>query len=175
MTPKLDDPPVRLLHLQEATPYLRELWEPGALGEQGLGELVDKSKLGYDLGAGNGRNTLFLMSQGIETYAVDKAPVHPWIKPFKLGEESVPIELAGTAGIVLLQYVLMFLKRAQAEQVLTQATILAAPGTFLLVELQEVKKGRKVHLEREVTGPFHREWEVVHKRKDRCLLRRKDG
>lgn len=159
----------------EPTPYLRK-WAPKML-EAGM----DKDVHLVDLACGNMRNTRFLWSLGIATQgdgglALDMQP-DAYDSDYWDASQMIPV-FNEKAGLILCQYLLMFLDDAQLHHVLCEISRIAAPGCVLVVELQDVKQGKKL-LAAPLFGALQRlapddaRWDVIHMSKMRFIAQRR--
>ena len=101
----------------------------------------NKMATAVDVGCGNGRNSTALMGMGYEVISFDRQPDYGY--PIELGEKEMPI-FNGSANIVLLQYILMFLKddgsgTAPIYRVIQQAFDMCGYPGAIVVELCPVK------------------------------------
>jgi len=175
---------------KKPTPYLKYLLEHKYLdrARNHVAHLYYEDQcLVYDLGAGRNRNTTYLAEQGFNVVPLDMAPqgdVLPWIA----GRDRI-CEKSRGASLVLCQYLLMFLTKAERVQLYLEIDRVAAFGGFLLVELEDVKSGHRVSLkeikdwfisvkgERSLTprqlAARNGLWRTVHERDTKHLLMQK--
>jgi len=118
----------------ESTPYMqkhvRELAPCGwALG---VGEWI-----GVDLGCGNGRNTEYLKSAGYRNvYACD---LHTdYGHQLDISRDTIPVD-DGTAHVILLNYVMMFVSQNHRPYVISEIDRIAAMNCSIVVELYAAK------------------------------------
>lgn len=159
----------------EPTPYLRK-WAPKML-EAGMDEDVHL----VDLACGNMRNTKFLWSLGIATKEDGSLALDMWPDAYGsdhwIASQMIPVFNDG-AGLILCQYLLMFLDDSQLHHVLAEINRVAGPKCVLIVELQNVKQGRKL-LAAPTFGalcrlaPNDMEWECIHMSKMRFICQRR--
>lgn len=160
----------------KATPYLRRWWNHVRPG--GRSEVV------IDLASGNGRNTAFVKQQGWPVLDLDMWHEEEG-KVWSAGA-SIPFQ-SSTAGLVLCQYLLMFLSDREIQLLLQEIHRVLRPGGHVVFELQAVKSGRPVNLDRVaaylqgyaagvgplgVHGRHVGGYKLLHFTKDRCVLRK---
>jgi hypothetical protein len=159
----------------QATPYLRE-WAPKMLAAG-----MDRDVHLVDLACGNMRNTKFLWSLGIASeehggLALDMQP-DAYGSDFWEASQMIPARNE-QAGLILCQYLLMFLDDERLHHVLCEIGRIAASGCVLVVELQNVKQGRKL-LAAPIFGALCRlspgdiDWECIHMSKMRFIAQRR--
>lgn len=149
---------------RRATPFLREK----------LGYLQMPTERGclVDLACGNGRNSEYAKALGYaEVVSLDMQPDYPGAQSWKAGQR-IP-RRAGTVDVVLCQYMLMFLSDQEIAEVLDEVHRVLKPGGYLLVELQEVKRGRAVRLRRvlEYLRGRSRWYAAIVLHEQRCIIR----
>jgi hypothetical protein len=93
-----------------------------------------------DVGCGNGRNSKFMAGLGFEVISFDRKPDYG--HQIELGERELPV-FPGTANVVLLQYVLMFLEHGSGmtpryKVIMQSLGMCGFPGA-IVVELAAVK------------------------------------
>jgi len=166
------------------TPFLRK-W-----GTSIITNLTRPARI-VDIGCGDGRNSEYLINCTPETpfvLALDMQPDYfnalriPWFA----GKDRIPLAPLN-ADLVLLQYVLMFLSDEEISHVLTEASVATSVGGYLIVELQDVKSGRKVRINRveefmttlrdrnpdtHSNSVLFGNWVVVRREKNRLLMRK---
>lgn len=157
-----DRPVVRLSGGVDPTPYLKQ-WA------RKLPQVRDGS-LVVDLACGVGRNSEFMRRFNCVVTALDMEPDYARAIGWNAGD---PIPRAsGSVDLVLCQYLLMFLADQEIALVLDEVNRVTRPGGALLVELQTVKSGRHVRLNKviEYLNRGDSQWRELHKLKMRCVL-----
>ena len=165
--------PVRC-NTSKPSPYLASHWQllfrTGRL-------LTNAQPIHYavDIGAGNGRNTKFLMEAGCIVTPLDAHDGCPRVIHVLLGYHELPVP-SNNVDIILCQYVLMFLDLPQRKQLYGEIQRIAAHGCSIMVELYPAKashaptEAATAKLQREVVGALG--WSIVHQAKNRFIARR---
>ena len=159
------------------TPYLRQRWP--AIRQ--MLRAIDRPWRVLDLGCGTGRNLGWLPEQGrveIEGLGIDLAINLPGIGiPTVLGTERWPV-YSSTVDVVLANYVFMFLSPKERKQVLQELTRVTHTGSYLMIELYPAKDSQTptdkdcAWLLEKLIKDLRKQWLVIHRVKNRCLLRR---
>lgn len=153
----------------EATPYLRkyvDLIKAYAPGGDAASVL--------DIGCGNGRNSEFMRASGFKTVAsFDMKPDYG--VAMSLGSDDFPAE-DSSVGVVLANYVLMFLNQEERRQVLREIRRVAKPGCVLMIELYAAKDSECPDAQsllelRDEIADFFPDWKRLRFSKERCILR----
>ena len=140
------------------------------LEKRGLVGFLDKV---LDLGCGGGRNINYMRAKGYPAFAVDMVG-DVGIKCL-LGHEALPFSPA-TFRIILLNYVLMFLDKAERAQLIQQIGVVAGAGCKLFVEMYPAKEGYAKTEEAceqlldEMQGLLGSSWQVYQKSKLRRIF-----
>lgn len=119
---------------QNPTPYLKK-------ADTFLIDMVGKcvshgvTPNAVDIGCGTGRNSNYLKELSFTVYSFDRKPDYG--TQLELGNR-LPIT-SGTIHVVLLQFVLMFLKRDIIKRVVKQAFEICADRAMIVIELATVK------------------------------------
>lgn len=160
---------------ESATPYLRK-WLPE------LRPPVREVPFALDLGSGNRRNAEHLRASGWMVRGFDAHPecgVHMWLAGNRLPDTG-----DSEVHLVLCQYLLMFCTDRQTCGILDEVDRVLRPGGHALFEIEQVKQGRPVRLDRVrdyicAVGHGRRPlvspspYETIHWSKRRCILRKK--
>lgn len=160
-------------HKQDATPFLREVFDKV---NKWNAEVCAKTCV--DIGCGNGRNTEWMRSRGYEVIPLDHAAGCEGYRDVVLGESPMPV-FSKTVGVILANYVLMFLKPKQQMQVLKEIDRIAAPGAWLVIEYYPAKDSWAPTQEdavkmqdRHLDWLEKKGWQVAKDLKNRALLRK---
>lgn len=116
------------------TPYLRDNYE--RLLDDGGDKRKPKDICVVDLGCGNGRNSQFMKSKGHTVIPLDM--VNDYGFEVMLGREELPVPRL-LADIVLCNYLLMFLSKAERKQIIREIKKISHSGTIIMVELYPAK------------------------------------
>jgi SAM-dependent methyltransferase len=145
-----------------ATPYIRKH----------ISDLPQKGHV-LDLGCGNGRNSEYFKQKGYTVTSVDMVPTYQGAHKIILGDDPLP---GGTYDIILANYVLMFLPKEKRESVLREIMRHSKISTYVVIELYHAKRAFPCTIEEIIELFFlsSNEWEILHKVKDRCILKKKE-
>ena len=91
-----------------------------------------------DIGCGNGRNTIFMRDNLAQNNVVAFDMCNDFGYKIMLGKDKFPM-FKRTAHIVLAQYCMMFLNKAERKQVIKEINRVAAIGARIMVELYPAK------------------------------------
>lgn len=119
-------------HKPDATPFLRDVYE------KRIKDCEDCRKTCVDIGCGNGRNTRWMQARGYEVIPIDHSSGCDNYRDVILGESPMPV-FSKTVGVVLANFVMMFLKSKQQMQVLKEINRIAADGAWLVLEYYPAK------------------------------------
>ena len=93
-----------------------------------------------DVGCGNGRNSAFVESKGLECVRVDAAPgCDGKLVTCVLGKESIPIKDKRKIALILCNYVLMFLSKTERARLALDILRLAIKGAIVVLEMYAAK------------------------------------
>lgn len=161
-------------HKDDATPWLRECYD------RNLKVYAQPTwrRTCIDLGCGNGRNTRWMRAHGFEVIPIDHAAGCPGYRDVVLGESPLPV-FSRTVGVVLANYVFMFLTPTQQGKVLEEIDRVAMDGAWLVLEYYPAKDSwcptaesaaemQKEHIE----WLENHTWQVHKDLKQRALLKR---
>jgi len=101
---------------------------------------TDREMPVIDVGCGNGRNSKFMAAEGFTTVIpLDMACAQgSGCLTTVLGKDDFPV-LDSQAGIILANYILMFLDNMELSKTMDEIDRVAAPGCFLVIELYAAK------------------------------------
>lgn len=151
--------PIRCGDGKRATPYLRKHL---------LNLNISRDVLAVDLGCGNLRNTNYLRELGFKKISpFDKAGDYGF--QVDLGKEEVPV-FDRSVGLILCNYLLCFLNKPEKEHLASEIERMAGRGCYLVVEMYQAKSAYKYTTDG--TRNLFPDWEVIHKIKDRFILRK---
>jgi hypothetical protein len=164
---------VRCAGANKPTPYLAK-WLP-VMQKDGLPHGANA----VDLACGNGRNSDELRRAGLRVLSLDQQPDYDLAREWFAGTR-VPVPNRMT-GVVLCQYLLMFLTRHDVEYVCQEINRIAAHNCILIIELQEVEAAQnncdiEDVIDRLIGSRYikfsgwYGRWHVVHQSKNRCVL-----
>lgn len=142
----------------DPTPYLKKYFN--------LMTPKGEDTVAIDIGCGNGRNSRYLMSYGINTTPYDM--VNDFGNTMTIGEDRIPKE-NGSIDLILCNYLLMFLSRSERLQVINEIKRVAAPGCYLIVELYKAKDANKFS-QAVIFGLIN--WDKIRYSKDRFIARK---
>lgn len=150
------------------TPFLKKWLE--RLVYRGLVRGLDNV---LDLGCGNGRNLRYLQDKGYKVTGIDM--VGDIGMKVMLGHEKLPFK-AETFEVILLNYVLMFLDKAERCQLYHEIDLVAKNNCVLFVEMYPAKDGHATTEEAcewmlgEMQNLLGKQWGVYQKSKLRRIL-----
>ena len=153
---------------KEPTPYLRDkakLLQPRVKGD-----------ICVDIGCGNGRNSRWATKQGYAVRPFDMAAKCMVVaNQCILGHEQLTVP-SSCVQLVLMNYVAMFLNKAERRHVVSEIERIAAPLCQLVVELYPAKDSEAPdepaceRLRNELIKSFtDRDWVIQHKVKNRFI------
>ena len=151
---------------QKPTPYLREMFDKLELPK-------DANIL--DLATGNGRNARFVLDKGYDNvYCFDRIqnPTNNQVDYINLWEAGSPIDGLPDIGLFLVQYLFCFLSKTKKRQVASQMNKVAGKNALAIIEVQSTKTAGNIEIDEII--PFFKRWEILHKRKNRCIIRKID-
>jgi SAM-dependent methyltransferase len=161
----------------DATPFLKKVYESH------LCELLCVGAELYlptcvDLGCGNGRNTEFMRKHGFRVIPIDHASGTAGYRDVVLGESDLPV-FDQSVGVVLANYVLMFLTPVQGVNVLREINRITAVGGYLVLEYYPAKDSWCPDVDSalrmqstDITWFNVRGWETIKNLKHRAVLRK---
>lgn len=159
---------VRCSGAEKATPYLRK-WLPEMLWAG-----MKVSTRVVDLACGNLRNTKFLRHNGFwRIQSLDAKPDRPGAIYWS-ANQMIPTPNS-SVGLVLCQYLLMFLNDNEVEHVVAEIKRIAKPKCVVVIELEDVKQGVQRRMRAfEVVQLFNSckcsPWRVINLTKQRVIL-----
>ena len=109
-----------------------------------LNQVVDMCKSNgnkpraVDIGCGGGRQSIFLKSLGFEVLSFDRKPDYGYA--IELEERPIPV-FSGTVNVIVVSYVLMFLRSFNIDDVISQSVKMATAPSLIIVEMADVKNG----------------------------------
>ena len=133
----------------EPTPFLKK---HVAVLLDGHGVVLHRGSLqGLDIGCSNGRNMNYLRKFGVSMVGLDMAMPNR-TAPFMLGRDEFPIALTTACDIILMNYVLMFLDKAERKQVYHEISMVASFTAKVMLEFYPAKDSHMKTEDRCVRG-----------------------
>jgi len=149
---------------KKPTPYIREMFDKLELPK-------DINIL--DLATGNGRNARFILDKGYDNvYCFDRIqnPTNNQIEHINLWEAGKPITGLPKIDLFLIQYLFCFLNKTTRKKVVSQINKNANKNVIAIIEVQSTKTAGTIEIDEII--PLFKKWEVLHKRKNRCILKK---
>jgi len=140
----------------DPTPYLKK-----------YDQLLQRSERALDIGCGNGRNTKYMEKLGLKVDSIDMAG--DFGKKCILGEDPLPKR---KYGVIIANYVLMFLNTRERYKVMKDINERSKVGTIFMAEMYPAKDAHSYDTNKIVGYFIKRGWTKVRKAKDRFILRK---
>jgi hypothetical protein len=153
------------------TPYLRKQF--AAMLQAGYDP---RNRTAIDIACGNGRNSRFLLEQGIaDVLSLDMRADYDEAVEW-LANKMIPAATC-SASLVLCQYVMMFLTHDEELHLCAEINRVAGVGAVCIIELQEVKSALRCYVQIEsvvrrlqLTTRGELTWRLIHQEKNRATL-----
>jgi len=134
-----------------------------------------EDELVVDIGCGNGRNTRFLMKNGFKNcMAFDM--VNDFGEKMTLGHDVFPVA-DNSVGVVLANYILMFLDAKERKQVIGEINRMSKTECVLVMELYPAKdshaktKEESIKMQKEIFDMLG--WEKIRYSQERFVVLKK--